>query len=88
MTLPGIYRLLTSSAQPRCIMHHITPRIVQDYPAFVYMFADLEQLTKSELFVGTFSSNVGRLVALLREAAGKSRESSISIDRDWVPGRS
>lgn len=61
--------------------------ILQNYPSFVYMFADLEQLTKAELFVGTFSSNVGRLVALLREAAGKSRQSAISIDGAWLPGR-
>lgn len=59
----------------------------QRYPSYVYMFTDLKQLAKAEVFVGTFSSNVGRLVALLREAAGKSRKSSISIDRDWAPGR-
>lgn len=87
LTLPGISRWLTSWAQLRYIMHHVIPRIVQDYPACVYMFADLDQLTKAEMFVGTFSSNIGRLVALLREASGKPRESSISIDGDWVPGR-
>lgn len=52
------------------------------------MFADLQQLAAAEVFVGTFSSNVGRLVFLLREAGGlKNRTSSISLDDDWYPGR-
>lgn len=87
VTLPGTSRMFTSRASRRCIIHHVPSRLAQGYPAYVYMFADLEQLVKAELFVGTFSSNVGRLAALLREAAGKPLESSVSIDIEWVPGR-
>lgn len=60
----------------------------KDYGSFVYILADLEQLAAAELFVGTFSSNVGRLVMLLREDLGKPRNSTISMDRhSWYPGR-
>lgn len=79
--------MFTSRASRRCIIHHLSSRLAQDYPDYVYMFADLEQLVKAELFVGTFSSNLGRLAALLREAAGKPLESSVSIDIEWFPGR-
>ena len=53
------------------------------------MFADLHQLTHASVFVGTFSSNIGRLVALLRQNIGnKQASTTISIDRDgWNPGR-
>lgn len=61
---------------------------LQGYAELVYMFADLQQLTAAEVFVGTFTSNVGRLVYLRREASGsKLRESSISLDDEWHPGR-
>ncbi|CAM9831289.1 unnamed protein product, partial [Sphacelaria rigidula] len=61
---------------------------VQRYPSFVYMFADLHQLAASEVFVGTFSSNIGRLVYLLRKNNGKDGDSSISLDtQGWWPGR-
>ncbi|CAM9447993.1 unnamed protein product, partial [Laminaria digitata] len=61
---------------------------MQGYGSFVYILADLEQLAAAELFVGTFSSNVGRLVMLLREGRGKPRSSSISLDvGSWHPGR-
>ncbi|CAM9367715.1 unnamed protein product, partial [Laminaria digitata] len=60
----------------------------QGYGSFVYILADLEQLAAAELFVGTFSSNVGRFVMLLRESLGKPRNSSISLDaKSWYPGR-
>lgn len=46
------------------------------------MFADLQMLSAANVFVGTYSSNVGRLVALLREGVdGHGRESCISLDR-------
>ncbi|CAN0541458.1 unnamed protein product [Scytosiphon promiscuus] len=52
------------------------------------MMADLEQLAAAEVFVGTFSSNIGRLVAVLRDALGKPRSSAISVDTElWFPGR-
>lgn len=61
----------------------------QGYESFVYMFSDLQQLTLSEVFVGTFSSNVGRLVAVLRDSIHKDRSSAISLDRSatWTAGR-
>ncbi|CAM9899855.1 unnamed protein product [Ascophyllum nodosum] len=61
----------------------------QNYAELVYMFADLHQLTHASLFVGTFSSNVGRLVALLRRRIGQKRKrTTISIDKNgWTPGR-
>ncbi|CAN0483742.1 unnamed protein product, partial [Scytosiphon promiscuus] len=58
------------------------------YGAFVYMFADIEQLAVADVFVGTFTSNVGKLVVMLREGLGKRRSSSISLDAPWHPVRS
>ncbi|CAM9799642.1 unnamed protein product, partial [Laminaria digitata] len=60
----------------------------EEYGSFVYILADLEKLAAAELFVGTFSSNVGRFVVVLREGLGKPRNSSISLDqKSWYPGR-
>eukprot|EP00904_Undaria_pinnatifida_P006339 jgi/Undpi1/2835/HiC_scaffold_14.g06212.m1 len=60
----------------------------QGYGPFVYMMADLEQMAEADVFVGTFSSNVGRLVAVLRDGLGKERSSAISMDTEhWWPGR-
>ena len=60
----------------------------KDYGSFVYFLADLEKLAAAELFVGTFSSNVARLVVLFRESLGKPRKSSISLDDpSWYPAR-
>lgn len=54
----------------------------------VYLFVDLQQLSLAEVFVGTFSSNLGRLIAVLREGNGRERSSAISVDRPtWTPGR-
>ena len=54
---------------------------------FVYLIADLEQLAAADLFVGTCSSNLGRLVMVLRDGLGKDRESAISLDIPWAPNR-
>ena len=54
----------------------------------MYTFADIEQLAAADIFVGTFTSNVGRLVVMLREGLGKERNSSISLDAPWTPARS
>eukprot|EP00752_Nemacystus_decipiens_P018203 g16332.t1 len=60
----------------------------ETYGGFVYTFADLHQCTSADVFVGTFSSNMGRLLVLLRESIGlKPRSSSISLDGPWWPGR-
>ena len=54
-----------------------------DYWSFVYIIADIEKLVEADIFVGTFSSNIGRLVAILRDGIGKSTDSSISMDARW-----
>ena len=54
-----------------------------DYWSFVYIIADIEMLVEADIFVGTFSSNIGRLVAILRDGIGKSTDSSISMDARW-----
>ncbi|CBJ33653.1 Alpha-(1,6)-fucosyltransferase, family GT23 [Ectocarpus siliculosus] len=60
----------------------------ETYADFVYTLADLQQLTAADLFVGTFSSNMGRLLVLLRESIGlKDRASAVSIDGPWRAGR-
>ena len=64
-----------------------SPQRVKVYASFVYLMADLDQMVAADVFVGTFSSNVGRLVLLLREAIGKERSSCISLDYDWHPNR-
>lgn len=49
--------------------------------------ADLEQLAAADVFVGTCSSNIGRLVMLLRDNLGKDQDSGISLDKPWLPNR-
>lgn len=65
----------------------VTRSKFQGYSSLVELVADLEKLSYSEVFVGTFSSNIGRFVTVLREFRGKKRESSISVDVvNWFPG--
>lgn len=60
----------------------------QGFISLTYVFADLQQAVAADVFVGTFSSNFGRLIFLLRESAGKRRDSSLSLDDPiWWPGR-
>lgn len=47
------------------------------------MLAEIEVMREARVFIGTFSSNLGRLVHGLRHA---SEESSISLDDRWAPG--
>lgn len=69
--------------------HSLLFIVPKAYTSFVYLMADLEQLAAADVFVGTSSSNMGRLVFLLREGVGKERSSSISMDKAWTPkGRS
>lgn len=64
------------------------PPPTQTYGGFAYMFADLQQCTTADVFVGTFSSNMGRLLVLLRESISlKARHSAISLDGPWWAGR-
>ena len=48
------------------------------------VFADWKVLSAATVFVGTFSSNVSRVVAILREGLeDKARDSCISLDKDF-----
>jgi len=44
------------------------------------LFLDLYHLCESDIFVGTYSSNIGRFVALYRNL-----KQSFSVDRNWNP---
>lgn len=59
----------------------------QTYSSFVCFFAELQMLAESDVFVGSFSSNVSRLLALRRESLGRPRGSTLSVDIPaWHPG--
>jgi hypothetical protein len=47
------------------------------------ILADIQALTRASWFIGTFSSNMGRLVHVLRD---QPPETSISLDDRWAPG--
>mmetsp|Transcript_9364 Transcript_9364/g.28210 ORF Transcript_9364/g.28210 Transcript_9364/m.28210 type:complete len:370 (+) Transcript_9364:216-1325(+) len=55
----------------------------ENYKATSKLIVEVELLSKANFFVGTFSSNVGQLVHLLRPYKP---ESSISLDHSWAPG--
>ncbi|KAA8494866.1 Alpha-(1,6)-fucosyltransferase [Porphyridium purpureum] len=48
------------------------------------LLLELSLLQRASFFVGTFSSNVGRLVVALRDA--RAPQTSISLDTAWSPG--
>lgn len=59
----------------------------QTYEALVLLRAETLMLAGAEVFSGTFSSNVGRIVALMREALEKPRNSALSADTErWFAG--
>lgn len=53
------------------------------YDSVVDLLGDVEMMRRARVFVGTFSSNLGRLVHVLR--TGDERD-SISLDDRWAPG--
>eukprot|EP00904_Undaria_pinnatifida_P007288 jgi/Undpi1/368/HiC_scaffold_1.g00364.m1 len=65
----------------------VTHSIDQSYGSVVYLIADLQQLAAANVFVGTCSSNLGRLTMLLRDGLGKAQNSAISLDDPWTPRR-
>lgn len=68
---------------------HVCPdgAFLQALTQFAYLFADIQMLVEAEVFVGTYTSNIGRLVFLLRDAIGKPRESTINLEgMSWWPG--
>lgn len=60
----------------------------QTYELYVVLHAELDMMSHADVFVGTFSSNIGRLVYLMREVNGLPRNSSVSVDvPEWFLGR-
>ncbi|CAN0062939.1 unnamed protein product [Ectocarpus sp. 12 AP-2014] len=58
------------------------------YELYVGLHAELHMMSHADIFVGTFSSNIGRLVYLMREVNGFPRNSTLSVDvPDWHFGR-
>ena len=55
---------------------------------YVVFFTELKMLSQANVFVGTYSSNVARMIALLRESRDMPRSSILSLDiPDWYPNR-
>ncbi|CAM9441349.1 unnamed protein product [Ectocarpus sp. 13 AM-2016] len=55
----------------------------QDYSAMIYLLHDIDVLTNADIFVGTFSSNLGRFITTLR---GESKGSfGAEPDKRWRP---
>ncbi|CAM9858440.1 unnamed protein product, partial [Ectocarpus sp. 12 AP-2014] len=58
------------------------------YELYVGLHAELHMMSHADVFVGTFSSNIGRLVYLMREVNGLPRNSTLSVDvPEWFLGR-
>ncbi|CAN0124631.1 unnamed protein product [Scytosiphon promiscuus] len=51
------------------------------YELYVGLHAELRMMSEAVVFVGTFSSNVARLVYLMRESNGLPRKSTLSVDQ-------
>ncbi|CAN0316971.1 unnamed protein product [Ectocarpus sp. 6 AP-2014] len=59
------------------------------YEARVLLLAEMRMLAGADVFSGTLSSNIGRLVVLMRYSLQKPNDSTLSGDRrgHWKPGR-
>lgn len=55
----------------------------RNYGRVVELLAEVEALAEARVFVGTFSSNLGRFVHVLRKGEANS---SVSLDYRWSPG--
>lgn len=54
----------------------------------VLLKAELDMLAGATVFAGTYSSNMGRLLALMRRSLNKPAKSALSTDRPtWFLGR-
>lgn len=59
----------------------------QTYELYVGLHAELQMMSEADVFVGTFSSNIARLVHVMRESKGFQRNSTMSVDiPDWYSG--
>ena len=52
---------------------------VEKFAEMVQLWAEIELLAEAKFFVGTFSSNIGRLVQMLR---GQEENTAVSVDGD------
>lgn len=52
----------------------------QTYELWIGLHAELRMLSEAECFVGTFSSNIARLVFVMREVQGHPQNSTVSVD--------
>ncbi|CAM9383799.1 unnamed protein product [Ectocarpus sp. 6 AP-2014] len=78
--------LYVTGGKPVQLMRGAADR--NSYEAMVYLRAELEMLAGSAVFSGTFSSNVGRMVALMRKTLDMPDESAVSVDFPaWFAGR-
>jgi len=70
------------SQQPFLSQEAYTTRLYSDEEAVFAVMADIESLRRADLFIGTSSSNMGRLIWLLRD---QSKESfSLDFDNQWM----
>lgn len=53
------------------------------YDDVVDLLTEIELMRRGRIFIGTFSSNLGRLVYLLRNSDNRD---SVSLDDQWAPG--
>lgn len=58
---------------------------LKTYEGYVILLAEMEMLARGEVFVGTLSSNIGRMALLMREARGRSRTTTLSLDGSYTP---
>ncbi|CAN0471407.1 unnamed protein product [Ectocarpus sp. 12 AP-2014] len=58
------------------------------YEAMVLLLTEMRMLAGADVFSGTLSSNIGRLVALMRRSLQQPDDSTLSGDRPahWMPG--
>ncbi|CAM9619263.1 unnamed protein product [Ectocarpus fasciculatus] len=78
--------LYVTGGKPMKLMRGAADR--NSYEAMVLLRAELEMLAGAAVFSGTFSSNVGRMVALMRRTLDKPDASAVSVDfPTWFAGR-
>ncbi|CAM9674084.1 unnamed protein product [Ectocarpus fasciculatus] len=79
---------VTVRAMPPGLANQDGQRDRNTYEAMVLLKAELDMLAGATVFAGTYSSNMGRLLALMRRSLNKPDKSSLSTDRpSWFLGR-
>ncbi len=87
-TLLGVGRLVIALPGTEARTGHFQIHVNQGYMkqnrgAVYALLADVTALKDATWFIGTFSSNFGRMVHVLRKASPRT---SISLDDQWSPG--